>query len=75
MFHVLGPIFVLLFYIIPTVTRHADGDALFKPAVLTAVPVDPHNVTLLVLKAGSILNLLLDTPPEETLINSQQTPD
>ena len=50
-----------------TVATHADRDALLEAAVLTAVAVDAHDVALLVLEAGPVLDLLLDRAPEEAL--------
>ena len=50
-----------------TVTAHPDGDALFQPAILAAVPVDAEDGALLVLCAGPVLDLLLDAAPEEAL--------
>lgn len=50
-----------------TVSAHADSDTLLESTVLTPVPVDPEDATLLVLGAGSVLYLLLNTPPEEPL--------
>ena len=38
-----------------------------SPAILTSVSIYSHNITLLVLKTRSILNLLLDAATEETL--------
>ena len=38
-----------------TVATHADCDALLEPAVLAAVPVDPQDRTLLVLRARPVL--------------------
>lgn len=51
-----------------TITTHSDGDALLKPAILASVTVDAKNGALLILGARSILNLLLNTSPEETLL-------
>lgn len=50
-----------------TISTHAYSDALLEPAVLAAVPVDPQDAALLVLGAGSVLDLLLDAAPEESL--------
>ena len=43
-----------------TIPAHAGGDAFLEAAVLTPVPVHPLDRTLLVLRAWSILDLLLD---------------
>lgn len=51
-----------------TISGHSDGDAFFEAAVLASVAVDAKYGTLLVLGAGSVLDLLLNTPPEEPLI-------
>lgn len=50
-----------------TISAHPHGDALFQPAVLAAVAVDPEDGALLVLRAGPVLDLLLDASPEEAL--------
>ena len=50
-----------------TISGHADSDALLETAVLTAVTVDPHDVTLLILQTRTILDLLLNTSPEKPL--------
>ena len=50
-----------------TVTGHADSDALLQTAVLAPVAVDTQNGTLLVFSARTVLNLLLNAPPEKTL--------
>ena len=43
-----------------TIPAHAGGDAFLEAAVLAPVPVHPLDRTLLVLRAWSILDLLLD---------------
>ena len=50
-----------------TISGHAHSDTFLKSAVLAAIAVDPHNVTLLIFEAGPILDLLLDATPEEAL--------
>lgn len=50
-----------------TVPAHSHGDALLQPTVLAPIPVDPQYRALLVLSAWSVLDLLLDAPPEEAL--------
>lgn len=54
-------------WILLTISAHSNGDAFLQPAVLASIPVDAQNGTLLVLGAGSILDLLLDAASEETL--------
>jgi len=58
---------VLLYLAFLTISGHANRDTFLESAVLASVPVYPHDVTLLVLEAWSILNLLLYAAPEETL--------
>lgn len=55
-----------------TVSRHADQQTLLKAALLASVPVDAHDGAVLILKALFILDVLLDTPPEETLVERQE---
>ena len=50
-----------------TISAHSCSHALLEPAVLTSVPVYPLNVTLLILGAWSVVDLLLDGPTEESL--------
>jgi hypothetical protein len=50
-----------------TISAHANSNALLESAVLTTVPVDPQDRTLLVLGARAVLDLLLNTAPEEAL--------
>lgn len=50
-----------------TVSAHPYGDAFFQPAVLAAISIDSKNGTLLVLRAGSVLDFLLDAAAEESL--------
>ena len=50
-----------------TISRHSDSDALLEAAVLAPVPVDAHDVALLILEAGPVLDLLLDGTAEEAL--------
>ena len=50
-----------------TISAHSCSHALLEPAVLTSVPVDPLDVTLLILGAWSVVDLLLDGPTEESL--------
>ena len=50
-----------------TVTTHASSYAFLEPAILTTVPVDAKNITLLVFGARPILDLLLDRTSKETL--------
>lgn len=50
-----------------TVSAHSYGDALLQPAVLAAVSVDAKDGTLLVLRAGSVLDFLLDAAAKEAL--------
>lgn len=56
-----------------TITTHADGNALFKTAILTAIPVDSKDAALLILGARTILNLLLDAPAKEALRITNKT--
>lgn len=56
-----------------TITTHADGDALFETAILTAIPVDSEDAALLILGARAILNLLLDAPTKEALRITNKT--
>ena len=55
-----------------TVTTHSSCDAFLESTVLTSVPVDPKDVTLLVFGAGPILDLLLNRPSKETLQNNKE---
>lgn len=55
-----------------TISGHADCNALLESAVLTSVPVDAENRTLLVLGARSVLDLLLDASTEEPLLNGRE---
>ena len=55
-----------------TVTTHSSCDAFLESTVLTSVPVDPKDVTLLVFGAGPILDLLLNRPSKETLQNKKK---
>ena len=43
-----------------TITPHPHGEALLETAVLAPVPVHPLDRALLVLRAWSVLDLLLD---------------
>ncbi len=52
-----------------TITAHSDSDALLESTVLASVAIDAENGALLILGARPILDLLLNTPPEETLEN------
>ena len=56
-----------LYFIVLTIPAHARSHALLESAVLTSVPVYPLDVTLLVLGAWSVVDLLLDGPTEESL--------
>lgn len=56
-----------------TITTHADSDALLETTILAAIPVDSQDAALLVLGAGPVLDLLLDTPPEESLRITNET--
>lgn len=56
-----------------TITTHADSDALFETAILTAIPVDPEDAALLILGARPILNFLLDAPAEKALRITNKT--
>lgn len=57
-----------------TVAAHANGEALFEPAELAAVPIQPDHKTLTVTKA-TVFNLLLDASSKEPLqINIQLYP-
>ena len=51
-----------------TIAGHADGQAFLEAAVLTAVAVQSDDQALAVSQAA-VLDLLLDTPPEEALYN------
>ena len=53
-----------------TIAAHADCDALLEATVLAAVPVDAQDGALLVLGAGTVLDLLLDAAAEEPLCPS-----
>lgn len=55
-----------------TVSRHADQQTLLKAALLASVPVDAHDGAVLILKALLVLDVLLDAPPEETLIERKR---
>ena len=50
-----------------TISAHACRHALLESTVLTSVPVYPLDGALLVFSTGSIVDLLLDGPSEETL--------
>lgn len=50
-----------------TISGHADGEALLKSTVLTAIAVHPHDQTVFILHAHLIMDVLLDTAAEETL--------
>ena len=50
-----------------TISTHPCSHALLKSAVLTSIAVDSLNGALLILGAGTIINLLLDGSPEESL--------
>ena len=50
-----------------TISAHANGNAFFQSAVLAPISVDPKDGALLVFRTGSVLDLLLDGPPEEAL--------
>ena len=50
-----------------TIPAHAGGDAFLEATVLAPVPVHSLNGALLVLRAWSVLDLLLDRPPKESL--------
>ncbi|KYQ58623.1 hypothetical protein ALC60_02268 [Trachymyrmex zeteki] len=56
-----------------TITTHADSDALFETAILTAISVDSEDAALLILGARTILNLLLDAPTKEALRITNKT--
>ena len=50
-----------------TISAHTSGHTLLKSAVLAPVTVDPLDGALLVLSAGSVVDLLLDGPSEKSL--------
>ena len=52
-----------------TIPAHAGGDAFLEATVLAPVPVHSLDGALLVLRAWSVLDLLLDRPPKESLQN------
>jgi len=56
-----------------TITTHADSDALFETAILTAISVDSEDAALLILGARTILNLLLNAPTKEALRITNKT--
>lgn len=56
-----------------TITTHPDSDALLESAILAAVPVDPQDAALLILRARSVLDLLLNAAPEESLRITNET--
>ena len=49
-----------------TFSGHADVEALLEPAVLTGVPAEGGDLTLLIVTAA-VAHPLRDTPPEEPL--------
>jgi hypothetical protein len=55
-----------------TVAGHADGEAFLEPTILTPVPVEPDDQAFPVSQAP-VLDLLLDTPPEEALEKKTQS--
>lgn len=55
-----------------TITGHADCQTLLEATLLAAVPVDADNVAGLILQALFVLDVLLNTAPEETLRQSGQ---
>ena len=65
---VLGCQIVRLCWVL-TISAHAGGDAFLEATVLAPVPVHSLDGALLVLCAWSVLDLLLDRPPEESLKN------
>lgn len=50
-----------------TISAHAHGNAFLQSAVLAAVAIYPQDAALLVLRAGAVLDLLLDRASEESL--------
>lgn len=50
-----------------TISTHAHSDAFLQATILTAVAIDAQNAALLVFRARSILDLLLDGATEEAL--------
>ena len=50
-----------------TIAAHSRSHTLLESAVLASVTVDPLNGALLVLGAGSVVDLLLDGATEESL--------
>lgn len=53
--------------ILLTIATHAHGNALLEAAILAAIAIDTQNAALLVLGAGSVLDLLLYGAAEEAL--------
>lgn len=58
--------------VVLTITAHANGDAFLQATILTAVAIDAQNAALLVLRARTILDFLLDGAPEEALCQDQR---
>lgn len=56
-----------------TIATHPDSDTLLETAILAAVPVDAQDAALLILGAGPVLDLLLNTAPEESLRITNET--
>ena len=50
-----------------TISAHSNSDAFLESAVLATIAIDAQNGALLILGARTVLDLLLDAPPEETL--------
>ena len=49
-----------------TVSGHSNGEAFLETTILTPIPVEPDHEALPIPKTP-VLDLLLDTPPEESL--------
>jgi len=50
-----------------TIPTHSGCNAFLESAILTTISVDPQDGTLLVLRARTILDLLLDGTAEKSL--------
>jgi hypothetical protein len=50
-----------------TIPTHSGCNAFLESAILTTISVDPQDGTLLILRARTILDLLLDGTPKKSL--------
>lgn len=53
-----------------TISGHANGEALFKAAVLAPVSVHSHDETLFVLDTHLVMDILLNAPSEKALVEA-----